>query len=304
MDISQTKINKALINQSVEVSGKVIDARPAKNGFWLNIKDRTGAIFVFSKYPFKADELLKIKGILKFSYNSRAYIYGNSILRAFQPGEIKVKRELNLPKINIKIVAVVFVISILVIAVFFYFNREKPKPKIQTKQSSEIQKFIESVNTDFEATLESCNKTANMAERDTCFHRIAPYATKQDIDLAIDICKRISDNSKVTKCLNFLSLYTKRKDINLSIDICNNINDSSSKNNCILALVPDLFKEDENKALELCSKFDNILKDNCYYNIALSQIDSEENKAYCERIVNSTIKDNCLSSFNQNISIT
>ncbi len=298
MDISQIKLNRALINQAVEIAGVVVNVRPTKGGFWLHIKDKTGAIFVFSRYHFKARELLKIKGAVKFHHNSGVYIYGHSVIRAYQP-RVEMKKEFKLPKINLKIVAVIFVISILVIAGLFYFNREEAKPRIQTKQPSETQLFIQSVNDNFTAALNSCTETGNSNKKDSCLYRIAPYATKQNLSLAINICKRISDNSKVTKCLNFLSMYMKRKDIDLSIDICNNINDTSSKNNCVLSLVPDLFKQDEDKALELCSQFDNILKDNCNYNIALTQIGSEEGKVYCDNIVNSTVKDNCLNSFNQ-----
>lgn len=304
MDIFRIKLNRTLINQAVEVSGVVINVRSLKNGFWLHIRDRTGTIFVFSKYQFKDRELLKIKGTVKFHPNSGAYIYSHSVVSAFQP-EVEMKKEFKLPKINLKIAAVVFVISVLVIAGFFYFNnRKEVRPRIQTKQSIEIQIFIESVNKNFTGTLNSCMETANTNKRDSCLYRTAPYAAKHNLSLAIDICKRISDSSKVTKCLNFLSMYMKRKDMGMSIDICNNINDSSSKDNCILSLVPDLFKKDENKALELCNQFDNLLKDDCHYRIALSQIGSEEGKVYCDNIINSTVKDNCLNSFNQELNMS
>lgn len=301
MEIFQIKTNKNLKNSIVDLSGKVIYSYPTKGGFWLNIQDKTGGIFVFSKENYRQNELLKIKGTVTPDNKGGVYVYGYRILKVFQPREafvpkgMPVKETKKVVKINKNMLIIGLILLILMAGLSFYFSNKEKK--------TEIQSFLESVNKDFTKTLNSCMKTENTEERDKCLYRTAPYAAKTNLSLAIDICKSISSSSEINKCLNFLSLYMIKKDIDLSIDVCNTIEDIPSRDRCILGLVPELAQKDIDRALLLCEQFDAVSKDNCFYEIALSQIDFETRKAYCERIVSPDIKDNCLKSFSINESI-
>lgn len=309
MDIAQIMNRQSSVNNAIELVGRVVKSYPTTGGFWLNVTDKTGGIFVFSRNNYKQNELLKINGVVKLHKEGSIYIYGNRIIKVFQSREKlitpilpqrdrqeQIKEQLKLGKKRI-IFGLVLLIVIDSFSFYFYIKWKKQDKK------TEVQSFLESVNKDFTATLDSCLKTGNSEKRDRCFYRIAPYAVKNNLSLAIDICKRIEDNSELNRCINFLSLYMAKKDINSSLAICNNIENTFSRNNCILGLVPGLVKEDVNRSVEICSQFDDVLKYNCFYNIALSQMNLKENRLYCEKIVNLTIKDSCLGSFNKSLTM-
>lgn len=303
MDVADIKKDKSLIDQGIELSGKLADSSPTEGGFWLDVRDKTDSIFVFSKNNFDINDTLKIKGFVKLDENNKVNIHARKVIRVVTeeevpeeeaPKEIKKSPEKPKSKLNITLLVIIGLVVLIVIVtllIIFYGKGGEEEEK------SEIESFLESVNKDFTATLNSCIKTRNSEERDRCLYRAAPYAVKENVTLAIDICKRIEDSSEVIRCINFLSSYMVKKDMNSSIDICNSMEDITSKNDCILGLIPDLVQQDINRTLELCKQFD--IKDNCFYNIALSYTDIEEGKVYCEKILDSTIKDSCFTSFEQ-----